>query len=250
MRHLDAYASLTTAVRLLRLACFLRALLSPLDESLALWGEGRRAYILELETALRNTSDQGSGRELARRCPRSCAAGPVEAASAIDSAPTTNRNAHRPLVSQEEDQSNPETNAPPGDGGDESPVQSNPVPDAADPDAHHTEDPAQVTSRPTKLGRRRPRPVSLDPGACSGHVHPAPPERTASESGRGGARRQHGAVGPGAAFPSLEDNLARWGTGWRPPPLRELPRGGEGFFSAWTHLGQPDRFELVKSANR
>ncbi|CBJ32770.1 hypothetical protein Esi_0367_0003 [Ectocarpus siliculosus] len=44
--------------------------------------------------------------------------------------------------------------------------------------------------------------------------------------------------------------LARWGAGWRPPALRPLPRGGEGFFSGWTHLGQSERFELVKSANR
>eukprot|EP00903_Cladosiphon_okamuranus_P017832 g16411.t1 len=48
----------------------------------------------------------------------------------------------------------------------------------------------------------------------------------------------------------LEERLGRWGAGWRPPALRGLPRGGEGFFSEWTHLGQPERFELVKCVNR
>lgn len=49
---------------------------------------------------------------------------------------------------------------------------------------------------------------------------------------------------------TLQDRIASWERGWRPPPLRDLPREGAGFFSAWTHLGQPERFELVKSANR
>ena len=52
------------------------------------------------------------------------------------------------------------------------------------------------------------------------------------------------------AASTLEERLGLWDSGWRPPRLRELPRGGEGFFSGWTHLGQPERFELVKSVNR
>lgn len=49
---------------------------------------------------------------------------------------------------------------------------------------------------------------------------------------------------------TLEERLVLWERGWRPPALRELPSGGEGFFSRWTYFGQPERFELVKSANR
>lgn len=49
---------------------------------------------------------------------------------------------------------------------------------------------------------------------------------------------------------TLEERLILWDRGWRPPALRALPRGGQGFFSGWTYLGQPERFELVKSANR
>lgn len=55
----------------------------------------------------------------------------------------------------------------------------------------------------------------------------------------------------GVFVTTLEARLALWDSrGWRPPRLRELPRGGDGFFSEWTHIGPPDRFELVKSANR
>lgn len=67
--------------------------------------------------------------------------------------------------------------------------------------------------------------------------------------------KDNGRVGEGpstqVAGRTLADRLALWDSrGWRPPRLRDLPRGGEGFFSGWTHIGQPDRFELVKSANR
>ncbi|CAM9888372.1 unnamed protein product [Ectocarpus sp. 4 AP-2014] len=62
--------------------------------------------------------------------------------------------------------------------------------------------------------------------------------------------RDRGHPRGGSSSTTLEDRLWWWGAGWRPPALRPLPRGGEGFFSGWTHLGQPERFELVKSANR
>ncbi|CAM9300561.1 unnamed protein product [Ectocarpus sp. 12 AP-2014] len=68
--------------------------------------------------------------------------------------------------------------------------------------------------------------------------------------GEAAGARDRGHPRGGSSSTTLEERLGRWGAGWRPPALRPLPRGGEGFFSGWTHLGQPERFELVKSANR
>ncbi|CAN0170535.1 unnamed protein product, partial [Pylaiella littoralis] len=72
----------------------------------------------------------------------------------------------------------------------------------------------------------------------------------AAAAGAGGGGGGHDRAFPFSSTTQLEERLGRWGAGWRPPALRELPRGGEGFFSGWTHLGQPERFELVKSVNR
>lgn len=70
----------------------------------------------------------------------------------------------------------------------------------------------------------------------------------------GGRRQRAEPDSPAFLGSTLEERLGMWDrsgrAGWRPPALRELPRGGDGFFSGCTHIGTPDRFELVKSVNR
>lgn len=180
--------------------------MSPIDASLALWGDGRRERLAELEEELRRhdieqqqQQDEGSSVP-ASKAPRG--GEQAEGDSALGSKPSA-------TLGKE-----------------------------AAPRKQHT-------------GERAP--------TTQGDAGPASPprgetaDRNASNTTRGSTPRTFGGGRSRAPLSSatiLEERLGRWGAGWRPPALRGLPRGGEGFFSGWTHMGQPERFELVKSVNR
>lgn len=126
---------------------------------------------------------------------------------------------------------------------------------AVDPSAMEVSacrDASSTASMPTKVqqNRRRPRSVPRADNISPSNV-PSELYRSFTPNNQRHVFRQRRAeIASARMLVTLEDNLARWSSGWRPPPLRELPRGGKGFFSGWTHMGPLDRFELVKSANR
>ncbi|CAM9450837.1 unnamed protein product [Ectocarpus fasciculatus] len=156
-----------------------RALVSPIDASLALWSEGRRERVAELEEELRLHD--------ARR----------------------RRRQQQQQQRREEDQDQEQQRA-----------------------RQHRQEAAAESAAVAVEGTATISGASARPGEAAG--------------ARDRGRRRPG----GFSSTTLEGRLERWGAGWRPPALRPLPRGGQGFFSGWTHLGQPERFELVKSANR
>jgi len=190
---------------------------SPIDASLAVWGEGRRGRIAELEGELRRHDDakleqtrrqQGSGDENDAVVGDGGQGGGGRGQSALALAPAP--------IPRAGETASTRAKLPPTTGS------------------------GSAAETAMEGGEAAAAPATETRGATAAGVAAAARRRTRPETGgdRGGAPS------------SLEERLGRWGAGWRPPALRELPRGGEGFFSGWTHLGQPERFELVKSVNR
>lgn len=209
---LGAYCSMP-ATKKNTVASRSRALVSPIDASLALWGEERRGRVAELEEELRRhgAEQQQQQQQLEQEQGSS---GSAEAARYGNQAERDRTLGSKP-------------SAAPG---------------------QETVERKQHTDRSrTTQGNAGPHTPPPPPPASGGI-----PDRVASNSTNPSLRTIGGnrSRAPLSSTTLLEERLGRWGAGWRPPALRGLPRGGEGFFSGWTHLGQPERFELVKCVNR
>lgn len=250
-----------------------RALKSPIDASLALWSEGRRERIAELESELGQIESQQRGAQLQKR--QKARSGGGEAVD-FPKSPTTSSSGSRPLRAQEDRRgAGREDRRIVADG---EQTKGDNIDDDRRSRIDHTRCAHADSTPPPPHGNvfggrplngdcrcRRPTENTLGGGSvCSttseprAPAPPTPPGVVAAEN-KTPERREDAdggtkcaGVAPAVRLPTttLEERLRLWDKGWRPPPLRELPREGEGFFSEWTHLGQPERFELVKSANR
>lgn len=226
-----------------------RTLHSPLDETLSLWSEGRRAAIRELAAALRRTA-----------CERSPDGAGGANGPSVGDAPAGRKHMEDEHCDTE-CSSTPEyqSDLPDANGEGEESDHRGEQAHARHHSSHDRNNPTEVSSTETTpalctgnmhRGLRRPR--TRDHARSNmGHCDILPGRNASPENQHVSTRRiQQRNSSTANTEPTLEENLARWDSGWRPPALRELPRGGQGFFSGCTFMGPPDRFELVKSANR
>ncbi|CAN0061978.1 unnamed protein product [Scytosiphon promiscuus] len=228
-----------------------RPLLSPIDASLDLWSEGRRERISELEAEIllhdaeRPHQQHQRTEQQARKETGVASSCSGECDSSSGRSTTQTQTLKLPPTPEP---TSPTTAALSPRSPPFPPTPSSGVRDSTAARSRLHNDTAAAAAATT--GGRRVSSSMAGDAAARREASAWGPSR--GGDGRGGGRgRVRGRSSPPASFSTLlEDRLDRWSTGWRPPTLRALPRGGDGFFSGWTHLGQPERFELVKSVNR